>query len=211
MAELSRLQRPEARARARPAMPKASYHKEERRSMFGPHLALDCYQCDQALLKDLSLVYETLDECPDYIGMTKIMPPYVFRYSGKVPEDWGISGVVLIAESHISIHTFPDKEFMSVDIFSCKRFDVERAVRYMTERFRVGRFEQQLLDRGRHFPTDAVGAAHVMDRQRLISGSRGLVRHRPGVPVVCGATGPEGEGRIVSAVAEQLSRCGEPD
>jgi S-adenosylmethionine decarboxylase len=178
--------------------------------MFGPHLALDCYHCDSALLQDLNLVYETLDECPDYIGMTKIMPPYVFRYSGKVPEDWGISGVVLIAESHISIHTFPDKAFMSVDIFSCKCFDVERAIRYMTQRFGATRYEQQLLDRGRHFPKDAEAAAQVMDRQRLISGARGLVRHRNG-------SGPE---LVVAGVAagarEETTRLrevfpGEPD
>lgn len=147
--------------------------------MFGPHLALDCYHCDRALLEDLSLVYETLDVCPDHIGMTKIMPPYVFRYSGKVPEDWGVSGVVLIAESHISVHTFPEKEFMSVDIFSCKCFDVERAIRYMVERFQVGRYEHQVLDRGRHFPKDEETVTTVIGRQRLISGARGLVRRRP--------------------------------
>jgi S-adenosylmethionine decarboxylase len=178
--------------------------------MFGPHLALDCYHCDSALLEDLNRVYETLDECPDYIGMTKIMPPYVFRYSGKVPEDWGISGVVLIAESHISIHTFPDKAFMSVDIFSCKCFDVERAIRYMTQRFGAERYEQQLLDRGRHFPKGSEAAAHVMDRQRLISGARGLVRHRNGGGpelVVAGAV-PGGR-EIGHAHREPIT--GEPD
>ena len=54
-------------------------------------------------------------DLPD--GDSKIMPPYVFRYHGEVPEDWGVSGVVLIAESHISIHTFPDKGYLSLDIF----------------------------------------------------------------------------------------------
>jgi hypothetical protein len=86
--------------------------------------------------------------------------------------------VVLIAESHISVHTFPEKAFMSVDIFSCKCFDVERAIRYMVERFQVGRYEHQLLDRGRHFPKDEETVTTVMGRQRLISGTRGLVRTR---------------------------------
>jgi S-adenosylmethionine decarboxylase len=179
--------------------------------MFGPHLALDCYQCDQALLEDLSLVYETLDECPDYIGMTKIMPPYVFRYSGKVPEDWGVSGVVLIAESHISIHTFPEKSFMSVDIFSCKCFDVERAVAYMTERFGVGRFEQQLLDRGRHFPKTEEAAGHVMDRQRLISGARGLVRSRSLPHEALSVNGSASREWTHVGVGTRESVYGEPD
>jgi S-adenosylmethionine decarboxylase len=179
--------------------------------MFGPHLALDCYHCDRTLLEDLSLVYETLDACPDDIGMTKIMPPYVFRYSGKVPEDWGISGVVLIAESHISIHTFPEKAFMSVDIFSCKCFDVERAVRYMAERFDVGRYEQQLLDRGRHFPTTVDAAAGVMRRQRLISGTRGLVRTRSGPHSVPCPQGPEVATCVGVAVPDGVAPLAEPD
>jgi S-adenosylmethionine decarboxylase len=178
--------------------------------MFGPHLALDCYHCDRALLEDLSLVYETLDECPDHIGMTKIMPPYVFRYSGKVPEDWGVSGVVLIAESHISVHTFPEKAFMSVDIFSCKCFDVERAIRYMVERFQVGRYEHQLLDRGRHFPKDEETVTTVIGRQRLVSGARGLVRPRSseGIATLAGAT--NGAERL-AAGAPGLPPHGEPD
>jgi S-adenosylmethionine decarboxylase len=176
-------------------------------SMFGPHLALDCYHCDPGRLQDLSLVYETLDDCPDHISMTKIMPPYVFRYSGKVPEDWGISGVVLIAESHISIHTFPDKAFMSVDIFSCKCFDVERAIRYMTERFDAARYEHQVLDRGRHFPKDVESAASVMNRQRVISGARGLVRARPGRH----PDDAEGALPVAVAVPPRPSPYGEPD
>lgn len=179
--------------------------------MFGPHLALDCYHCDQALLQDLALVYETLDECPDHIGMTKIMPPYVFRYSGKVPEDWGISGVVLIAESHISVHTFPDKAFMSVDIFSCKCFDVERAIRFLTERFQVGRYEHQLLQRGRHFPKERDAVETVIDRQRRISGARGLVRPRRATSVAYAPPAVAGSERLAAMTGDSRPHAAEPD
>ena len=96
---------------------------------FGPHLMLDCYGCPREKLGDMDLIFNTLDTFPPKIGMNKIMPPYVFKYVGKVPEDWGISGVVLIAESHISIHTFPDKDHAFIDIFSCKDFDTDYARR----------------------------------------------------------------------------------
>ena len=100
---------------------------------FGPHLTLDGYGCNREKLEDLDLIYSILDEFPSYIGMTKIMPPYVFRYTGLKPEDWGVSGFVLIAESHISIHTFPCKNYLSLDIFSCKNFDAEKAVNSATQ------------------------------------------------------------------------------
>jgi S-adenosylmethionine decarboxylase len=98
--------------------------------------------------------------------MTKIMPPYVFRYEAKKPEDWGISGFVLIAESHISIHTFPDKNYLSLDIFSCKEFDADHAISYVNNLFVVQRSETKLLDRGVEFPKDIRRTARMVKEER---------------------------------------------
>ena len=118
--------------------------------MFGPHLTLEAYGCDPEKLTDMNGLVELLDELPNKMGMTKIMPPYAFKYQGKVEEDWGLSGVVLIAESHIAIHTFPDKNgFVTVDIFSCKEFDVPTAVEEIVKAFNPSKWDHQLLMRGR--------------------------------------------------------------
>jgi len=137
--------------------------------MFGPHLMVDAYGCDKAKLEDMGLVASILDELPTAIDMTKIMPPYVFRYSGEVPEDWGVSGVVLIAESHISIHTFPDKGYLSFDIFSCRDFDTDYATEYIVREFGADRFERQLVSRGREFPRSLGRAVRIAtdERERL--------------------------------------------
>jgi S-adenosylmethionine decarboxylase len=133
---------------------------------FGPHLMLDGYGCDKKKLQDLNLIYRILDELPSRIGMTKIMPPYVFKYSGLKPEDWGLSGFVLIAESHISIHTFPEKNFVSVDIFSCKTFDLEFAEAYLKQAFGMEKVECNVLDRGTEFPKDLNGASNLVRAER---------------------------------------------
>ncbi|HET7251586.1 MAG TPA: adenosylmethionine decarboxylase [Gemmatimonadales bacterium] len=133
---------------------------------FGPHLMLDGYGCDRKRLQDLNLIYRILDELPAKIGMTKIMPPYVFKYSGLKPEDWGLSGFVLIAESHISIHTFPEKNFVSVDIFSCKAFDLEFAGDYFRGVFGMEKVECNVLDRGTEFPKDLNGATRIVRAER---------------------------------------------
>ncbi len=122
--------------------------------MFGPHLTMDMYGCSKKKLKDVNFVYNFLSELPELIGMTKIMPPYTFSYSGLKPEDWGVSGIVLIAESHISIHTFPDKNYASFDIFSCKDFDPEPAADIVASKFETKTYEKNFLMRGRHFPRD---------------------------------------------------------
>jgi S-adenosylmethionine decarboxylase len=133
---------------------------------FGQHLTLDGYGCGYEQLTNLDLIHQFLDQCPDLIHMTKIMEPHVFEYHGKVPEDWGVSGFVIIAESHISIHTFPDRRYLSLDIFSCKAFDHEQAVAYVTELFGITRHEQNLLDRGLEFPRDVRSVEHHIRQER---------------------------------------------
>lgn len=127
---------------------------------------LDGYGCARARLEDLDLIYRVLDELPPKIRMTRIMPPYVFKYSGLKPEDWGISGFVLIAESHISIHTFPEKGFVSVDIFSCKSFEVDLAKAYLENAFGITKVEANVLDRGTEFPKEINGAVRLVENER---------------------------------------------
>lgn len=119
---------------------------------FGPHLILDLNACNPDRLDDLDHCLRVLNELPDEIGMTKITQPHVFRYSGLVPEDGGITGVVIIAESHISLHTFPRKNYAFVDVFSCKPFDVERAERYVIDAFECEDPEVFVTERGSKFP-----------------------------------------------------------
>ena len=104
------------------------------------------------------------------------MPPYAFKYHGKVPDDWGLSGFVLIAESHISIHTFPERNYLSLDIFSCKGFDYQQAVDYATECFGIARHEINLLDRGLEFPREIKTVERLMRQERLWARQRSKYR-----------------------------------
>ena len=122
--------------------------------------------CNKETLTDISLLTELLDTLPEKMGMTKIMPPYVFKYKGEVAEDWGLSGIVLIAESHIAFHTFPDKGFLTVDIFSCKDFDVRSAVSEIVDTFKPETWEEQLINRGREFPRSLAKASMIMETER---------------------------------------------
>jgi S-adenosylmethionine decarboxylase len=119
---------------------------------YGPHLMLDLNDCNSAILDDLEACFRLLNELPEQIGMTKITQPYVFRYSGLVPEDEGITGVTIIAESHISLHTYPKKNFVFIDIFSCKPFDVEGARDHVIQFFQSKSPSVHTQERGDAFP-----------------------------------------------------------
>jgi S-adenosylmethionine decarboxylase len=112
------------------------------------HLIIDGYGGDPRRLADLELVRALLDRVPLEIGMVKIAPPYVCRYEGSKPSDWGISGFVLIAESHLSVHTFPERGLLWADIFSCKSFDADRLVDAVREAFSLREARVTLLGRG---------------------------------------------------------------
>jgi S-adenosylmethionine decarboxylase len=136
------------------------------------HVTIDGYGGDPQKLADENLVSAFLDVCPSAIGMTKIAPPYVCRYSGTKPEDWGISGFVLIAESHISLHTFPEHGYLWVDVFSCKSFDADAAIEDIRERFQLGEWRVHTLPRGLEFPHDVAAAAPLATSERYrVAGS----------------------------------------
>ena len=135
--------------------------------MFGPHLTAELYNCPKDKLSDIALLTNLLDTLPCKMGMNKIMPPYVFKYNGLHDLDWGLSGIVLIAESHISFHTFPEKGFVTVDIFSCKDFDVREAMDNIRRAFNPANWDEQLLMRGREFPRSMTKAGMILESERL--------------------------------------------
>ncbi len=128
---------------------------------FGPHLMVDGYEANPEKLKDAELVRRVLSELPDEMGMTKVLPPFVYSYGEE-----GVTGVVIIAESHIAIHTFPKKRFLSVDIFSCKAFDHAQVLRRLAQTFEIGRFETHLIHRGKEFPKDPELARLIVQGER---------------------------------------------
>ena len=116
------------------------------------HLTIDGFGGNPERLASEELVRALLDGCPERIGMTKIAPPFVQRYVGRKPEDWGVSGFVLIAESHIAIHTFPERGIVWADIFSCKGFDADEAVLSVAEAFQLQKTRAHILKRGLEYP-----------------------------------------------------------
>ena len=61
----------------------------------------------------------------------------------------GISGVAVLAESHISVHTWPERQFAAFDIFMCGDAKPELAVEVLRTHFQPGQFQVQELLRGR--------------------------------------------------------------
>lgn len=61
----------------------------------------------------------------------------------------GITGVVLLAESHLSVHSWPEIDYLAIDIFSCgQRTDPKKVIQYLKKQFQPKRVETKLVKRG---------------------------------------------------------------
>ncbi len=97
----------------------------------GTHLLVELRECSHEILKDLNAVKEAM------VTAAKQARATVIDVSFHEFSPFGVSGVVVIAESHLTIHTWPEYGYAAVDIFTCG--DIirpEAAVQYLVERFK---------------------------------------------------------------------------
>ena len=79
----------------------------------GRHLLLELRDCNKAVLDDLKYLENALVSAAEEAGAT-VLGKSFHQFAPQ-----GVSGVVLIAESHLSLHTWPEHAYAAVDIFTC--------------------------------------------------------------------------------------------
>ena len=109
----------------------------------GIHALLDLYDCDAALLADVAALQALLQRAADAAGATTLAAH--FHHFG---DGMGDTGVLLLAESHISIHTWPEHRFAALDVFLCGDGQLERARALLCEGLRAGRADWREFSRG---------------------------------------------------------------
>jgi S-adenosylmethionine decarboxylase len=123
---------------------------------FGVHLTIDGYGGNPEKLNDKALVLKCLTKLPEKIETRIIGGPEVyFAEEGNSKDPGGWSGFVVIAESHISIHTFPKRCFVSADVYTCNvdGFDQELVISYFKEAFDLADVEVNVIKRGTRYPS----------------------------------------------------------
>ena len=121
----------------------------EKNQVFGYQLLLDLYQCKSGVCDDLNLCYQFLDETVEELGMEKQAPPNIFRSDGvRFPDKAGLSGWAPLIESSIVIHTLSPKDYISIDIYCCKAFDLQKARELCRRFFSPKRMDDQYIERG---------------------------------------------------------------
>ncbi|WP_175060373.1 adenosylmethionine decarboxylase [Thermococcus sp. 2319x1] len=98
----------------------------------GYHYVVEASGCDPEVLKDPNKIREIFLEAAK-VGNMEVKASYFFRFSPT-----GVSGVVIVAESHISVHTWPEEGYAALDVYTCgEKADPEKAVDYILEKFKA--------------------------------------------------------------------------
>jgi S-adenosylmethionine decarboxylase len=112
------------------------------------HLMLELYGCDRHILSDEALVHRALDEYPARVEMEKVSPVHLYQIETSNPLDAGLSGFVVIAQSHISLHAWPEYGEVDIDICSCKEFSQQDAIAFAKQMFQTDDVEAHFVVRG---------------------------------------------------------------
>jgi len=109
----------------------------------GKQWAIDYYGCEPSILNDVDAIRLHLIETIREANGT-IVTDVFHRFN-----PYGISGVVVIAESHVAIHTWPEFGCAAIDLFSCSpRLDSEHIMSALKKRFKASDFVETSTDRG---------------------------------------------------------------
>ena len=112
-------------------------------SYAGMHLIVDLWGSNPDILKDSDAVRTSLIRAAKKAGATILADN--FHYFG---DECGVTGVVVLSESHISIHTWPEECYAAVDIFMCGNCDPRDAVKVIVDALEATDYDTNLLFRG---------------------------------------------------------------
>ena len=115
---------------------------EEPNSYLGNQTLVELYGCPAVLINDKVLVEKLLLEVTEIIGLT-VVNSTIHHFSPI-----GVSGVVVIKESHISIHTWPEYNYVALDLFTYQKYEVQEGINYLSSKLKAAEVKIKKITRG---------------------------------------------------------------
>lgn len=109
----------------------------------GRHILVEMYDCDPTVLNDHDTIHKEMLRAAEVSGAT-IVGDVFHKFNPH-----GVSGAVVIAESHLSIHTWPEYKYAALDLFTCgDNVDPWKGFEHLAKILRAARVSQTELKRG---------------------------------------------------------------
>ena len=111
-------------------------------NIVGKHCILELYDCDVNKLNDEAFIRTSINAAAKLAGAT-LINLITYRF-----EPQGVTGLALLAESHISIHTWPEKGYAAVDVFTCGDHTMpEKACEVLRQELMASKFSLRTINR----------------------------------------------------------------
>ena len=118
------------------------YSYDQKLSHQSKHLLLELYKCDYEKLNDESFLRCSLNRA------AKLAKATVLNLISNKFEPQGVTAIALLAESHISIHTWPESNYSAIDIFTCgQNMEPEVASQYLIDVLKAEEHSLRVIDR----------------------------------------------------------------
>lgn len=121
---------------------KNGYGENKNMNTIGRHLLAEFYDCDSGILNDPELIRQNLLDTARHLGVT-IVGEVFHRFASG-----GVSGVLVITESHLSIHTWPESCYAASDIYTCSGLDPAPGILYLASSLKAKQYRAQEILRG---------------------------------------------------------------
>lgn len=124
---------------------------------YGPHLIIDAEGISKHKANDVTYVRRFLTNLAKEMNMDIITGddnPCAFQIKAEeaAQDKCGITGSIISDQSHVCIHTYPEKDFLFCDIFSGEEFDFQKATDMLKKAFKVKKLGIAKIVRGKNFP-----------------------------------------------------------
>lgn len=127
----------------------------------GTHIMADLYQCNLVMLDDIEALRTHLLSSVEQIGAT-VEHEVFHRFKSD-----GVSGVIVLSESHLSIHTWPTRGYASVDSYTCGGLDPLPGIRFLAQA--IGAVSMRFVEIARGLPSDIALSAGKCERELFMT------------------------------------------
>ena len=107
----------------------------------GSHLIIDYYFCDKAAVNDINIIKSIIR------GIAAGIEVVILKESYQEFAPVGITGIAIVSESHISVHTWPEYDYMGIDIFSCREINQDVVLGILKSYLRSDSYNCRYIDR----------------------------------------------------------------
>ena len=112
-------------------------------TLLARHAILDYYECPEEVLDDIPFIEKAMVGAAEFMGATVVASKF-HQFS-----PYGVSGTVVIAESHLTVHTWPEHGYAAVDVFTCgETVDPWISCNYLKEKFSAENMTAREIKRG---------------------------------------------------------------